>query len=173
MKNRKSFLFALMILIIVSCGSKSNYTKNTLNKDFYQSKTIYFTLNQKSKTTMDVKGGMPILGGYKAPNVEEVFIKSIQELSNETKIDLKYIKNPSTLSENEILVDVEILEITWKFGMSVATLTTNVDYVLINQSKKINSIGIRKSGGGSESNNLRKSLKNATYKFMQSFENEH
>jgi hypothetical protein len=170
MKTLKILFATVVILTLVNCGSKSNYTKNTLDKDFYQSKTIYFTLNQKSKTTMDVKGGMPVLGGYKPPNVAEVFIASIQELADETQIDLRFTETPEKIAKNEMLIDVEILEITWKFGMSVATLKTNVNYKLANQSELINTVGIRKSGGGSERNNLRKSLKNATYNFLLAFE---
>jgi hypothetical protein len=168
MKKTKLFLTTIIILIFTNCGSVSNYTKNTLDKAFYKSKTIFFTLNQNSKTTMEIYGGMPILGGYKAPNVKEVFKKSIQELANETKLDLKFIESNEINSyKDHMLVDVEISEITWTFGISVATLKTDVNYNIINQNRNINTIGIRKSGGGSESNNLRKSLKNANYKFLQ------
>jgi hypothetical protein len=171
MKKTHVLLTTLIILTFVNCGSVSNYTNNTLNKNFYSSKTIYFTLNQKSKTTMDVKGGMPVLGGYKAPNVKEVFKESIQELANETKLDLKFMETSEKNSGKDIiLVDAEILEINWTFGLSVATLKTKIDYNLVNDAKLIKTEGIRKSGGGSESNNLRKSLKNATYKFLQEFE---
>ena len=107
--------------------------------------------------------------GYKL-NIENSFKESIEELGTETKLKLKNIKNIDNLSNNEILVNVEISDILWHFGFSIATLKTKVTYKIQNIDKIYNTEGIRKSGGGSKSNNLKKSLKNANYKFLKEFE---
>ena len=172
MKKIKIILGILVLFTLLKCGSVSNYTNNSLNKNFYNTKVIYFTLNTKSEEKMSVTGmAVGVLGGYKAPNVKKVFEESIQELATETTLNLKYVENNSEITDKDALkVDVEITEINWNFGFSVATLKTVVKYSPNNSTKIINTIGIRKSGGGSESNNLRKSLKNANYKFLQELE---
>ncbi len=172
MKKLKIISGIIVLFTMLKCGSVSNYTNNTLNKNFYNSKVIYFTLNSKSEKNMSVTGmAVGVLGGYKAPNVKKVFEESIHELATETTLNLKYVENDSEITDKDaIKVDVEIREINWNFGFSVGTLKTEVYYSPTNSTEFIYTTGIRKSGGGSESNNLRKSLKNANYKFLQEFE---
>jgi hypothetical protein len=168
MKKQTLFLTLLISFLFINCGSKSNYTKNTLNKGFYENKTIYFTLNSKSLDKMSFKG--PRMGVEVQPNVKKVFKESIEELALETKLNLKFVETPTNISNTEVLVDVEITEILWSFGLSVATMNTSAIYKTQADNKVYNIKGIRKSGGGAENNNLRKSLKNATYNFLKELE---
>jgi hypothetical protein len=168
MKKRIFSYIILISFILVSCGSASDYTKNTLNKDFYAGKTIYFTLNSNSLKRVSFKG--PRMGFENQPNVKEVFKESIEELALETKLNLKFVEDFNNPSNSELLVDVEITEILWSFGLSVATMNTTSNYNAKPNDKIYKIKGIRKNGGGSEKNNLRKSLKNATYNFLKELE---
>ncbi|MFN8325953.1 MAG: hypothetical protein U0T80_09455 [Flavobacteriaceae bacterium] len=172
MKNFNHHFYYFTFIIFISCGSVSDYSNNTLNKSYYENKTIYFILNSNSKkevTMSGMYGTTAFDDGYKL-NIENSFKESIEELGTETKLKLKNIKNIDNLSNNEILVNVEISDILWHFGFSIATLKTKVTYKIQNIDKIYNTEGIRKSGGGSKSNNLKKSLKNANYKFLKEFE---
>lgn len=168
MKKRILFLTLLISFILISCGSSSDYTKNTLNKSFYENKTVYFTLNSKSLDKISFKG--PRMGFENQPNVKKVFKESIEELASETKLNLKFVENGTNTFNSELLVDVEITEILWSFGFSSATMNTSAIYKTQPENKIYNVKGIRKSGGGAENNNLRKSLKNATYNFLKELE---
>jgi hypothetical protein len=104
------------------------------------------------------------------PVVEDVFKESIEELAKETNLDLKFIKDKSNISSNEIVVEAKMSEISWHFGFSTATFKTKLTYLILNSKDIYETEGIRKSGGGSKINNLRKSLKDANYKFLEKFE---
>ena len=112
-----------------------------------------------------------VLGGIIQPNVKETFKKSIEELASETNLKLKFIENSEKIIDKESIVfDTDISEISWHFGFSIATLKTNVIYKDKNNGNEIITNGIRKSGGGDEMNNLKKSLKDATFKFLKELE---
>jgi hypothetical protein len=112
-----------------------------------------------------------VLGGVVQPNVKETFQLSLNELANETNVKLKFIENSEEITDKDALVfDADISEINWHFGFSVATLKTVVNYKNISNNKEIQTTGIRKSGGGDEKNNLKKSLKDATYNFLKEYE---
>lgn len=164
----------LLFFILFSCGSVSNYTKNNLNKSFYENKTIYFSLNPNSVQDVKMSGLYinTIFDDGFTLNVENSFRESVQELATETKLNLKYINNTQNLPDNETFINVEITDISWHFGFSVATMKTNVIYNNQKINKVYNIEGIRKSGGGSKSNNLKKSLKNANYKFLKELEKQ-
>ena len=173
MNQSKLLLLILVSIILVSCGTSHNYTNNNLNKSFYQGKSIYFKLNPKSQNQINFSGMVgTVLGGIIQPNVKETFKKSIEELASETNLKLKFIENSEKIIDKESIVfDTDISEISWHFGFSIATLKTNVIYKNTNNGNEIITNGIRKSGGGDEMNNLKKSLKNATFKFLKELEN--
>ncbi|OJX29214.1 MAG: hypothetical protein BGO86_01750 [Chryseobacterium sp. 36-9] len=173
MKKLNFIFINLFALFLISCGTSSNFSQNTLNKNFYNSKTIYFKLNSDSQRIINYKGIYTnILGPSEAPDVNMVFKESIEELAAETKFNLKYVENWNGLTSNEsnILVETKITDILWSFGFSVATLKSNVVYTIPINNQIYNTEGIRKSGGGDPSNNLRKSLKVATYNFLKELE---
>ncbi|GEN71611.1 MULTISPECIES: hypothetical protein [Chryseobacterium] len=171
----KIFRFLLLLaatIALTACGTSHNYTNNSLNKNFYAEKPIYFKLNPKSQTLINFTGMHgTVLGGVVQPNVKETFQLSLNELANETNVKLKFIENSEEITDKDALVfDADISEINWHFGFSVATLKTVVNYKNISNNKEIQTTGIRKSGGGDEKNNLKKSLKDATYNFLKEYE---
>lgn len=172
MKTLKLSCVYLSFFIFFSCGSVSNYTNNSLNKEYYGNKTIYFTLSPNSVKEVTMSGlySPTIFDDRLPPNIDEVFKESVDELASETKLNLKYIRGIENLSNNETVVIAEISEISWHFGLSTAKFKTKVNYFIQNLNKTYNIEGMRKSGGGSKSNNLKKSLKNATYNFLKEFE---
>ncbi|WP_291286321.1 hypothetical protein [Flavobacterium sp.] len=174
MKNIKNLFLLLIALLLISCGTSHNYTNRPLNKVFYGDKTIYFKINPRSQKSITFSGMVgSVGGGIIQPNVKETFRVSINELASETNLDLKFIENFDEIDDkNSLLIDTDISVIKWHFGFSVATLKTEVVYKNVNNDNEIKTTGIRKSGGGNEMNNLKKSLKDATYNFLKELENK-
>lgn len=172
MKKQILFFTLLISFFFARCGSSSDYTNKPLNKVFYGDKTIYFKINARSQKLITFSGMVGTIGrGVIQPNVEETFRLSINELASETNLKLKFIEKPSEIDDKKALViDTNISEIQWHFGFSVATLKTGVIYKNTNNNSEITTTGIRKSGGGNEVNNLKKSLKDATYNFLKELE---
>ncbi|MRX41372.1 hypothetical protein GJU43_18950 [Flavobacterium sp. LC2016-23] len=172
MKKQILFFTLLISFLFFSCGSSSDYTNKPLDKVFYGDKTIYFKINPRSQKLITFSGMVGTIGGgIIQPNVEEAFRLSINELASETTLKLKFIKNSGEIEdEKALLIDINISEIQWHFGFSVATLKTGVIYKNVNNDSEIKTTGIRKSGGGNEMNNLKKSLKDATYNFLKELE---
>ena len=166
-----TFLLAI-ITTLMSCGTSHNYTNKTLNKNYYEYKIIYFKLNPKSQNQINFTGMVgSAFGGIAQPDVKQTFVRAINELADETKINLKYADNIDEIKEKDNLIfDTNISEINWNFGFSVATLKTVTNFKEVNTDKEIETIGIRKSGGGDEMNNLKKSLKDATFNFLKELE---
>ena len=173
MKNLKLILLTVItMLTLLSCGTSHNYTNSTLNKNFYDGKTIYFQLNTKSQNTINFSGMVgTVFGGIAQPNVEETFKLSIKELANETNLNLKFIESFDEVDgEEPLIIDTDISIINWHFGFSVATLKTVINFKNIRDNREIQATGIRKSGGGDEMNNLKKSLKDATYNYLKEYQ---
>ena len=111
--------------------------------------------------------------GIKQPNIKETFKVSIKELVSETKLKLKFIENSERISDKDFLIiDTDISEINWHFYFSVSTLRTLVKYTNTHNNNEIITTGVRKSGGGNEMNNLKKSLKDAVFNFLKEFEKQ-
>lgn len=172
MNKPKQFTLLLILLTLVSCGTSHNYSNNDLNKHFFDGKIIYFKLNDKSKNLINFSGMVGTVGGgIRQPNVKETFKLAIEELAIETNLKLKFIENSETTENSDvIIIESDIAEINWHFGFSVATLKTLVKYKNTSNNQEISTNGIRKSGGGDEKNNLKKSLKDATYNFLKEIE---
>jgi hypothetical protein len=161
-------------LILLSCGTAHNYSNKGLNKTFYEGKTLYFTLDPESKKEITLSGlHGNILGPYMPPNVEETFKLALKELTAETGISLQYLNRSDANSDtNPLIFDTNISEISWHFGFSVATLKTVTNFKNLSTAKELQTTGIRKSGGGDEMNNLKKSLKDATFNFLKVYEQQ-
>ena len=165
----KKVSILLVLLSFFSCATTSNFKKNDLKTEFYKGKTVVFNLNLLSKKSVSYDG--PRSGFEHQPNVEEAFKIAIEELSKETKIDLKFSGGSTEMQNNEIVVNSEITEILWVFTLSTATMKTKINYRIINGNKtfKINGDYKNMSGGG-EKGNLIRSLKIATYSFLKELE---
>lgn len=172
MKNLKFILFFLVIITFIGCGTSHNYTKNDLNKSFFSGKTIFIKIDSKSKNAINLNG---MTGGqqiYQQPNVKETFKESINELSIETNVKINLVDSFERVNNdnNNLMFEAHILDIDWHFGFSTATLKTVIDFKNMSNNNQIRITGIRKSGGGDETNNLRKSLKDATYNLLKELE---
>ncbi|MFV8347898.1 hypothetical protein [Flavobacterium sp. ZB4P13] len=162
-------LAILFLFTLVSCSTVSNYTKNTLNTDFFKNKTIVFTLNSNSKEQLNYEG--PRAGYARPPNAKEVYRESIEELAKETKLNLKFEETEREILSSEIHIDAEITGMKWIFTLSSATMKTDVNYVSKKENKLFKITGsYRNMSGGSEKNNLRKSFKNANYLLLKEIE---
>lgn len=173
MKYLKVILISIFSAsIILSCGTAHNYSSKGLNKNLYEGKTFYFSLNPQSKQEIKLSGlHGTILGPYRPPNIEETFVLALKELTSETGISLQYIGNAEASDDiKPFLFDTTISEISWHFGFSVATLKTVTNFKNVFNSKELETSGIRKSGGGDEMNNLKKSLKDATFNFLKAYD---
>lgn len=164
----------LTAVTLLSCGTAHNYSNKGLNKNFYEGKTLYFTLNPQSKKEITLSGlHGTILGPYMPPNVEETFKLALKELTSETGTSLQYINNSEVSNEiKPFLFETNISEISWHFGFSVATLKTVTNFKNFSNNTELETTGIRKSGGGDEMNNLKKSLKDATFNFLKTYEKQ-
>lgn len=168
MKKIKLLSF-FILLSLIGCATNSNFRKNNLNNEYFKGKTIVFTLNGSSKKTVSYSG--PKAGFERQPNVKEAFKIAIDELAEETKLDLKFKEGNSELNNNEIIVDSEITEILWTFNLSSATMKTSLNYTLKSNNKifKINEI-YKNMSGGAEKGNLIRSLKITNYSFLKELE---
>ena len=72
--------------------------------------------------------------------------------------------------EEPLIIDTDISIINWHFGFSVATLKTVINFKNIRDNREIQATGIRKSGGGDEMNNLKKSLKDGTHNYLKEYQ---
>lgn len=174
MKSLKLILLSILTALLYSCGTAHNYSNKGLNKKFYEGKTLYFTLNQESKKEIVFSGlHGTILGPYVPPNVEDTFVLALKDLTMETGVSLLYVGNSEASSEiKPYTFDTHIKDISWKFGFSVATFKTVINFKNIESNKEIETSGIRKSGGGDEMNNLKKSLKDAIFNFLKAYEQQ-
>ena len=140
------------------------------NKTYYETKKICFLLSENSNNIQIIKEG-PNRGETKTPNNKETFKKSIEDLALESGLNIKFIYSEKSLSNNEILVKVDIKDLKWIFGFSSLTMRSNIHYEVYNNGKKYKIIGIHKTSmGGSKEWNLLHSLKNANYLFLKEIE---
>jgi hypothetical protein len=161
-------VFFLLLFTFFSCATKSNFSKNDLNKEYFKDKTIVFSISENSVKSIRKSG--PRAGIEKRPNVNECFQKSLTELTKETKINLrtKYFQNQED-NNSDINVNAEITDISWVFTLSSATMTSTITYKIGNKIYK--KVGVFKNmSGGSEKKNLIKSFKSANYSLLKELE---
>jgi hypothetical protein len=164
MKYQK-IVVCLLIFSLFSCATKSNFSKNNLNQEYFKGKTIVFSINENSVKSIKKSG--PSMGVERRPNINETFNESVAQLAQETKINLKvkYFKN-QTINDSEINVDAEITDISWIFNLSSATMVSTINYKIGDKIYK--KVGLYKNmSGGSEKRNLIRSLKTAHYSLLQ------
>jgi len=170
MKLSSKITLIFLITFLISCSSAKTYNSKMFGDDFLKNKTIVFTLNEKSATVGVVREG-PSAGIQRQPDVKKAFKKSIENLAEETKLNLQYRDSFSQPNDSEIHIQANITQIKWIFTMMSATMKTNVNYDILEKDSQYESIGSFKNmSGGSEDNNLYKSLKNANYLFLKELE---
>ncbi|CAD0008242.1 hypothetical protein FLACHUCJ7_03696 [Flavobacterium chungangense] len=153
------------MLSLFSCATKSNFSKNNLNQEYFNGKTIVFSINENS--VKNIKKSGPRAGIERRPDINETFNESVAQLAKETKINLKvkYFKN-QTANVSDINVEAEITDISWMFDLSSATMVSTINYKIGNKIYK--KVGLYKNmSGGSEKKNLIRSLKTAHYSLLQ------
>ena len=114
MKSKlKLTLFSLIgIFLFTNCAGPMKYQNSMFNNKYFENKIIYFLLSEKSDNIQIVKEG-PNRGETKTPNNRETFRKSIEALATETDLNLKYIESDKELSNDEIIIKVDIQSIKW------------------------------------------------------------
>ncbi|WP_449398189.1 hypothetical protein [Chryseobacterium wanjuense] len=122
---------------------------------------MIFTLSSASVKYINVTESH--LGEASTPNVKEVFEQAVSELAEETKLDLKTADHISQAS-----VEAKIEDINWKFGFSKTDMITQLNFNI--NGKNYASEGHFKNLGGSAGNNLKRSFKNAIYKFLLEYQ---
>jgi len=161
----KIIFTCIVLFSLLSCATKSNFSKNNLNKEYFKEKTIVFSINENSVKNIRKSG--PRVGVEKRPNINETFNESVTQLAEETKLNLKvkYFKNQES-NKSDINVDVEITDIAWMFDLSSATMVSTINYKIGDKIYK--KVGLYKNmSGGSEKKNLIRSLKTANYSLLQ------
>lgn len=170
MKAKFIFINVIVALLFVSCSSSMKYGDDAFDTTYFQKKTIYFKLTEDSKYIKIVKSG-PYAGETHTPDNEKTFKKSILKLADKTHLNLKYAQGDVTLSDNDVFVTVNIIEINWLFTASSATMKSSITYQLKDKNKSFDIIGSTKNlFGGSKETNLYKSLINANYLFLKELE---
>jgi hypothetical protein len=170
MKKKIILINLFIVIIFSSCSAPMKYQNNMFNNTFFENKTIYFSLSEKSDEIRIVKEG-PNRGETKTPDNREVFKKSIEDLAIETKLNLKYAESGKNIAKDEILINVNIKNLNWLFGFSSATMKSSVQYEVKNDNTFYDIIGIHKNNsGGSKEWNLYNALKNANYLFLKELE---
>ena len=109
----------------------------------------------------------------KPPPNRVIFKKTIEKLAIETKLNLKYADTLRVIAKDEILINVNIKNLSWVFILSSATMTSFLEYKVINDNKSFEIIGIYKNMfDSSVDRNLYYLLKNANYLFLKVLENK-
>ncbi|RKS02848.1 hypothetical protein [Flavobacterium sp. 102] len=168
----KKLIPIIVLFTLFGCGAASDYSKKTLDNNFYRGKVICFKLNSKSQDWLVRKGPNQTIGGeFQEPDVKREFEKSIQELALETKLNLVFADTTNTdLNPNMVIIDVKVTKLLWKFGLSSATMYSDATYT-ISENQIFPISGSHKTGGaGKASNNVKKSFKNMIYNFLKEYE---
>ena len=109
----------------------------------------------------------------KPPPNRVIYKKTIEKLAIETKLNLKYADTLRVIAKDEILINVNIKNLSWVFTLSSATMTSFLEYKVINDNESFEIIGIYKNMfDSSVDRNLYYLLKNANYLFLKVLENK-
>ena len=152
-----------ILLMILSCTAKKSYY---LKSQDFAGKKIIFSLHERSSYQKIDKYGEHS-GNSKEPNLFEVLRESIEELSNETKINMVY--SPSNVFPNDSIIPVivNIKNIDWIFNGTKTKMNVNIEYQLPDKVIKI--VGVHEYKifiAGTKSSNLKKSLKDGHKQFL-------
>ena len=172
MKPKKILINLIAFFMLMSCSTQMKYKNSMFNQTYFENKTIYFLLSEESEEVRIAKVG-PYMYPSKTPKNRVIFKKSIEKLALETKLNLKYVDNTKDIAKDEILINVNIKNLSWVFTLSSATMTSFLEYEVINENESLEIIGIYKNMlDSSVDRNLYYSLKNANFLFLKQLENK-
>ncbi len=172
MKTKIIFFYLTAFFVLTSCSTTMKYNNSMFNQTYYENKTICFSLSEESDEKGIAKVGS-FMSRSKPPINRVIFKKSIEKLALETKLNLKYLDNVDDIAKDEILINVNIKNLSYISTLSSVTMTCFLEYELINDNDSFEIIGIHKSVfEGSIDKNLYYSLKNANYLFLKKLENK-
>ncbi|EDP69974.1 hypothetical protein FBALC1_10592 [Flavobacteriales bacterium ALC-1] len=155
-----------ILLLIIGCTAQKKYY---LKAQDFTGKKIIFSLQEGSSYQKVDKFGEHS-GNSKEPNLFEVLRQSIDELSDETKINMVYSHSNVFPTDSIIPVIVNIKNIDWIFNGTKNTMNVNIEYQLPDRLIKI--VGTHKYKifvAGTKSGNLKKSLKDGHRQLLSAF----
>lgn len=156
------FLFSI-IVFLTSCSTNKAVR---FDSSSLAGKTIYFNMTENSQSVLIQKTGTSLGESYDPDNIE-VFKKSLLQLAESEKINLKYINDLGTESNQGEFITADFKKAVWHFGFSRATMTTEIEYTLPN-GEKILINGVSKVFGmGTKTYHLLGSFVNANSKLLQ------
>lgn len=160
----KRIVLISFIFLLLSCSTQKKYY---LKSDDFVNKKITFSLQEGSNYQKVDKFGEHI-GNSKDPNIYEVFRESVEEVSNETKINIIYSNSFIFPTGSNTSVIVNITNIDWIFNEPKTTMNVSIDYKLPDD-RTIKIIGVHEYKifvAGTKSGNLRKALKDGHKQFL-------
>lgn len=153
---KKIFIPIFILPLILGCSAQKKYY---LKAQDFTGKKIIFSLHEGSSYQKIDKFGEHS-GNSKEPNLFEVLKQSVEELSDETEINMVYSPSSVFPTDSIIPVIVNIKNIDWIFNGTKNTMNVNIEYQLPNQ--VIDIVGVHTYKifvAGNKSGNLKKSLK--------------
>lgn len=155
-------------ILLLGCGSSQKSYTNTFSNDFIKDKTIIFTLNQPNSIEVEMVG---ITGGQvpKRPDPRRCFSKSIEQLAEETHLNMQYRDSYQKNNDSEIHIEATLDRIIWTFGLSTTEMKANMKYSVPKYDLSYESDGIFKKSLGLQGveNTLIKAMKNANYLLLK------
>lgn len=168
---KKILTILSLAIIILGCGSSQKTYTNTFSDGYLKNKTIIFTLNQPNSIEVEMLG---LTGGQqpKRPDPRRCFAKSIEQLAEETQLNMQYRASYQKSNDSEIHIEATLDRILWNFTFSTTEMKATMKYRVPEADLSYESIGtFKKSMGvvGTE-NTLIKTMKNANYLLLKEFD---
>lgn len=147
-------------------GCASHKQTNRLASKIDCDRDFYFAYDERSDFE-DFNYTGEHFGDSKFPDFKQTFIKSINELNNDTEMQLEFVESDMLPSNNSTFARVRIEEIRWNWGLTNAVMEVDLQYEM--ESQKIYLTGKNKLHmGGTKKGSLYKALKNGHFLFISS-----
>jgi hypothetical protein len=168
---KKIYVAAIIsvILIAVSSCSIGNYKKSEFKKDQLKNKTIVFYMNPVNDTVQVYKKGLFISIPFTKQEISnrDIFNKSITDLAEETKVNLKFSDTLRAGNDSIIYVNASLIKNTWNASFFHMTMLSDIDYKIEGNETYRKKGRYRNYFGGHGKNFLYKSYKNANFQIIQ------
>ncbi|WP_108422670.1 hypothetical protein [Flagellimonas amoyensis] len=161
---KKSIVLSFVILVL---GCASHKETNKLASKINCDRSFYFAYDERSDFEDFQYEGIPTYGDSKFPDFKQAFIKSIQELDEDTEMSLEFVESNMLPSISSTFARVRIEDIRVKAGISSGVLEVDLLYQM--EGEKIHLTGKNKMHVAfTKKGSLYKALKNGHYLFISS-----
>ncbi|WP_036380225.1 hypothetical protein [Muricauda sp. MAR_2010_75] len=161
----KKVVLLSVVILILGCAShkKTNKLASEINCD----RSFYFAYDERSDFEDFQYEGLPTYGDSKFPDFKRSFIKSIDELDEDTEMSLQFVESNMLPSISSTFVRVRIEDIRIIAGISSGVLEVDLLYQM--EGEKIYLTGKSKMHlAFTKKGSLYKALKNGHYLFISS-----